>query len=136
MCRVSLILCCCLVLMLWSVGLVSAQTVCTAMTGSTVSLAWTAPAPSPGVTYTSYLIDRQMDTGPWIQVQNLPVSVTGIVDPSPGAPGLLPGHKYTWRIRDTATMSDGTAATSVYAVAQPCVMVGLGTPANFTATPQ
>ena len=110
-----------------------AQAACLVTLKTTLLLTWDAPAaPPPGVTLTGYTLERQSGSGAWTPLPPLGATARAATDA-----GLAAGQTYTYRIKDTGTLPDGSAGESAYATSQPCVQVlSLPVPQNLQATPQ
>lgn len=101
---------CALLLSLATVALAQAPVVCvpTRMPDTSLTLSWTKPVVSPGLTLTGYRVDRQTDTGPWAPLRTMPVTALSTTDE-----GLLPGHRYNYAVFAVYTNAEAQIVTSL-----------------------
>jgi hypothetical protein len=103
-------------LLCWSLH-TQAQSVCQTTFQSAVDLAWMVGPPPTGASYTAFLLERQVDTGGFMQIADLPPSQFTVPDG-----GLVVGHTYTYRLRDEFLQPDNQLMVSGYSNA-PCVTI-------------
>jgi hypothetical protein len=102
---------------------------------TTVTLGWTPPVLSAGMTLLSYGLDQHTDGGAWVSLAPPPIAATTAL-----VSGLLAGHRNAWRLAATATLRGGSTGTSGFAsqgLPPPGARVLLApAPTSLTATPQ
>lgn len=105
-----------------------AQPTCTPQStqNTSITLAWDPQPQPPGSTLTAYVFERQTDAGPWVALPAPLLTASQTTDT-----GLVVGHTYTYRLRVSGTLADGTAMTTGFAShgsPPPCVTITVVAP--------